>query len=89
MATLRSRIEALEERASLSTRMHFVWEAPGVDVKAEIAARIAEGTAQATDKFYSFSWRPPGRETDMHPDSLRPSSPSTGPRPSPHPANDQ
>jgi hypothetical protein len=59
--SLKSRIEALEAAAGMQAKTHFIWAPPGTNVKTEIAARIAAGTAQATDRFYSFSWRPPGR----------------------------
>jgi hypothetical protein len=78
------RLAELEAAAGMAARTHFIWEGPGVDVKAEIAARIAAGTASAGDKFYSFSWRPSGKEQNMH----HVLSPNTGPRPSPAPAND-
>jgi hypothetical protein len=84
-SSLIARIEALEAAAGMAAKVHFIWAPDGVDVKAEIAARIGDGSASAGDRFYSFAWRASGPEQTMHPDTL---SPNVGPRPSPAPAND-
>jgi hypothetical protein len=56
------RLEALEEAADIGPRVHWIWVDEGEgesDVEAEIAARLAAGTAKAGDRFCTISWRPP------------------------------
>jgi hypothetical protein len=63
--SLQKRLADLE--AANGPRRHTVWN-EGQNVAAEIAALIASGRAQPTDKFIAVSWRaggpnaaPPGR----------------------------
>ena len=57
------RLEQLEQAAGIGPRTHFVWQNDGEGedhLQAEIAARIAAGTAKAGDKFLAISWPPSG-----------------------------
>ena len=70
--SLKSCIEALEERDGFKPKTHFIWAAGGVDVKKPRSPRmIAAGTAAADDRFYSFNWKPTGKERNMHPDPFK------------------
>jgi hypothetical protein len=84
LATLRSRIEKLEEAAGMAAKTHVLWDDGKLDLKATIAEMIAAGRAGKDDRFLTACWSK-GPERPMSPD---PFAPSTGPRPSPSPAND-
>ena len=83
MATLKSRIEALEEAAGMRA-VRIIWDEAGIDVKAVIAGMVARGEAAADDRFLAVSWSS-GPEQPMNPDAF---APNVGPKPSPSPAND-
>ena len=64
MSNLERRIEKLE-RAVRAARRHTrtIWsEGPGDDGSAEIARRIAEGTASQDDNFIVVRWLAPGED---------------------------
>jgi hypothetical protein len=56
--SLQKRLADLE--AANGPRRHTVWDEG--DVAAEIAAMIAAGTAKASDRFLTVSWRAGGPE---------------------------
>jgi hypothetical protein len=57
---LTKRLANLEQAASIPPAVHFIWdEGDETDIDAEIASRIAAGSAKAGDVFHIVSWRPP------------------------------
>jgi hypothetical protein len=57
-----NRLSKLEKARARKRRTFFIWKDPG-DTPADIAAKrdrmLAEGTAQAGDKFIHIRWRRP------------------------------
>ena len=57
-----NRLDKLEQTRARERRVFFIWKDPGdtpADVEAKRHRLVAEGTAQAGDKFICIGWRRP------------------------------
>ena len=58
----RNRLNKLEQTRAREPRTFFIWKDPGetpADIEAKRDRLLAEGTAQADDKFIYVRWRRP------------------------------